>query len=168
MESKSIKCIFVGYCDGKKAYRFWDPVERRIRVSRDVIFEESIHETAEQPSSADAEATPEFQIVCTPDPHPRAGNPDYHPKSPNEMMSTNQAVTPREEMAQHDPIVQGADENLTDDQDITTTTSDATKDSPPQVTQPENIRIRNSPYPLRVRESKRRWDESMQSVANGG
>jgi len=30
--------IFVGYCDKAKAYRVWDPKDRKIHVSRDVKF----------------------------------------------------------------------------------------------------------------------------------
>lgn len=30
LDSKSIPCIFVGYCTTQKGYRFWDPMTRRI------------------------------------------------------------------------------------------------------------------------------------------
>ena len=40
MESKSIKCIFIGYSGGKKAYRLYDPKAKKFMVSRDVIFDE--------------------------------------------------------------------------------------------------------------------------------
>jgi transposase InsO family protein len=40
-DKKSIKCILVGYSDTQKAYRLWDQEERKIRISRDVIFSES-------------------------------------------------------------------------------------------------------------------------------
>lgn len=35
-----IRCIHVGYCETQKAFRLWDPVARRVRISRDVLFEE--------------------------------------------------------------------------------------------------------------------------------
>jgi hypothetical protein len=46
LDSKSITCFFVGYCTTKKAYRFWDPsLTRKIKISRDVVFNEQIHDT---------------------------------------------------------------------------------------------------------------------------
>ncbi|KAH9753523.1 hypothetical protein KPL71_015101 [Citrus sinensis] len=35
---KSRRCIFLGYADGVKGYRLWDPTEHKIVISRDVIF----------------------------------------------------------------------------------------------------------------------------------
>ena len=40
LEPKSIKGLFVGYCENTKAYRLWDPVARILEISRDVIFNE--------------------------------------------------------------------------------------------------------------------------------
>lgn len=38
-ESKSIKCIFIGYSREQKAYRLYDPKAKNFIVSRDVIFD---------------------------------------------------------------------------------------------------------------------------------
>lgn len=38
--SKSLKCVLVGYDDQSKAYRCFDPLNRRILISRDVIIDE--------------------------------------------------------------------------------------------------------------------------------
>ena len=35
LDPKSIKCFFVGFCELQKGYRFWDPVSRTVRISRD-------------------------------------------------------------------------------------------------------------------------------------
>jgi transposase InsO family protein len=35
------KMIFIGYCDDRKGYRFWDPEERKIVNSRNVTFNEA-------------------------------------------------------------------------------------------------------------------------------
>ena len=43
LESHTTKCIMVGYEKGTKAWRLWDPVRKRIIISRDVIFDESPH-----------------------------------------------------------------------------------------------------------------------------
>eukprot|EP01018_Ginkgo_biloba_P012046 Gb_36581 [translate_table: standard] len=40
MESKIIKCIFIGYSGEQKAYRLYDPKAKKFMVSRDVIFDE--------------------------------------------------------------------------------------------------------------------------------
>jgi hypothetical protein len=40
LADRSKKMIFVGYEPGLAAYRFYDPVSRRVHVSRDVIFDE--------------------------------------------------------------------------------------------------------------------------------
>ena len=39
-DSKTKKCIFVGYSVTSKGYRLYDPVSRKICVSRDVLFDE--------------------------------------------------------------------------------------------------------------------------------
>ena len=39
-DNKAEKCIFVGYKDGIKCYKLWNPVTRKIVYSRDVIFNE--------------------------------------------------------------------------------------------------------------------------------
>lgn len=40
LEPKSIPCIFVGYSLEAKAYRLYDPVTRKMNISRDVVFME--------------------------------------------------------------------------------------------------------------------------------
>jgi hypothetical protein len=40
MENKIVKCIFIGYKDGMKGYKLWDPLLRKIVYSRDVISNE--------------------------------------------------------------------------------------------------------------------------------
>jgi hypothetical protein len=32
--------MFIGYAEGAKAYRIYDPVSQRMRVSHDVVFDE--------------------------------------------------------------------------------------------------------------------------------
>eukprot|EP01018_Ginkgo_biloba_P039467 Gb_17388 [translate_table: standard] len=40
LDDKSHKCILVGYSESSKAYRLWDPSQRKIVISRDVLFDE--------------------------------------------------------------------------------------------------------------------------------
>ena len=38
LDPKSRRCIFLGYADGVKGYRLWDPTAHKIVISRDVIL----------------------------------------------------------------------------------------------------------------------------------
>lgn len=38
LDPKSRKYLFLGYADGVKGYRLWDPTAHKVIVSRDVIF----------------------------------------------------------------------------------------------------------------------------------
>ena len=40
LDDKSEKCIFVGYDEQSKAYRLFNPITRKVIVSRDVVFKE--------------------------------------------------------------------------------------------------------------------------------
>ena len=41
LDSKSTPCIFVGYRDAKFGYKLWDPKEKKMIKSRDVVFHEN-------------------------------------------------------------------------------------------------------------------------------
>ena len=38
LDDKSIQCVLLGVSDESKAYRLFDPVSKKIIVSRDVVF----------------------------------------------------------------------------------------------------------------------------------
>ena len=40
LEPKAKKGVFMGYGDGVKGFQIWSPLERKIILSRDVIFDE--------------------------------------------------------------------------------------------------------------------------------
>ena len=41
LDSKSKKCIFLGFEKGVKGYKLWDPVAQKVVISRDVVFDEN-------------------------------------------------------------------------------------------------------------------------------
>lgn len=41
LDPKSRKCLFLGYAEGIKGYRLWDPTTHKLIISRDVIFVEN-------------------------------------------------------------------------------------------------------------------------------
>ena len=40
LDNKSERCIFIGYKDGLKCYKLWNPETRKVVYSRDVVFRE--------------------------------------------------------------------------------------------------------------------------------
>jgi hypothetical protein len=38
LDKKAIKCIFIGYKEGVKGYKLWDPASRKTMYSQDVVF----------------------------------------------------------------------------------------------------------------------------------
>ena len=41
LDSKSRKCVFLGFEKGVKGYRLWDPISKKTVTSRDVIFDKA-------------------------------------------------------------------------------------------------------------------------------
>jgi hypothetical protein len=41
LESRAVKCIFLGYQSGVKGYKLWNPQTQNVVISRNVIFNES-------------------------------------------------------------------------------------------------------------------------------
>ena len=40
LENKSFNCVLLGVSEESKAYRLYDPISKRVVISRDVVFEE--------------------------------------------------------------------------------------------------------------------------------
>ncbi|XP_038874950.1 uncharacterized mitochondrial protein AtMg00710-like [Benincasa hispida] len=40
LKSRTVKCMFVGFTEGVKGFKMWNPIEKRLVVNRDVTFKE--------------------------------------------------------------------------------------------------------------------------------
>ena len=54
LEDRSMPMVFLGYVEGTKAYRLYDPREDKVLVSRDVVFEEKAAWDWNSPSTGEA------------------------------------------------------------------------------------------------------------------
>jgi hypothetical protein len=62
LDDRGQKVVFIGYQDGSKAYRFYDPTTERVHISRDAVFDESARwDWGGSSASADQEP---FTVEC--------------------------------------------------------------------------------------------------------
>ena len=59
LDSKAIRCTFIGYCSQYKAYRLFNPSNHKIFISRDVKFHE--HDNEENNEHYDGWDIPYFE-----------------------------------------------------------------------------------------------------------
>ncbi|KAE8665844.1 Retrovirus-related Pol polyprotein from transposon TNT 1-94 [Hibiscus syriacus] len=57
-----MKCKFLGYADGVKGYRLWDPTAHKVIISRDVIFVEDKLRRKEDDDSAEKSETTQIHV----------------------------------------------------------------------------------------------------------
>jgi len=57
LDNKAEKCIFIGYKDGIKGYKLWNPVTRKVVYSRDVVFKEVKNTSRNEDESKGPEKT---------------------------------------------------------------------------------------------------------------
>jgi hypothetical protein len=67
LEDRSSPMVFIGYEEGSKAYRMYDPAAKRMHVSRDVIFDEEARWNWESPGEPPASSTftVEYPVYAT-------------------------------------------------------------------------------------------------------
>ena len=112
-DSKTKKCIFVGYSITSKGYRLYDPVSRKICVSRDVLFDEDefIHRKKEtqvfDTSDSDLMTDNEEEPQEINEPMPQATQEDQgtidNGESTSEEMDGTQQQQPRRSTRKREP-----------------------------------------------------------------
>ena len=108
-DSKTKKCIFVGYSITSKGYRLYDPVSRKICVSRDVLFDEDefIQRKKEIQvfDTSDSENEEEIQEIN--EPMPQATQEDHdtidNEESTSEETDVIQQQQPRRSTRKREP-----------------------------------------------------------------
>ena len=158
LDAKSLKCFFVGYSLTQKAYRFWDPLGRRIKISRDVIFDEQLNYIS----------TLESTFLF-----PRDNNPlQLFFRQSLPLITSESQSTPT--TFQENPLVPQVDGEIetaaTDTQPEplheTIEQINPSGVNPPANTQQTSpVSTRVSPYQLRIRQPRRQW-ESLKSVSS--
>ena len=59
LDKKTKQCIFLGYSEDALGYKLWDPVDRKVLRSRDVVFfEDQTIEDIEKPKQQTSSHTP--------------------------------------------------------------------------------------------------------------
>ncbi len=153
-----MKCFFVGYSLTQKAYRFWDPIGRRIKISRDVIFDEQLNDisTLESTFLFPKDNRP-LQLffrqslpLITSEPQSKPTTFQENPLVPQVDGEIQTAATDTQPEPLHETIEQINPSGV----------------NPPANTQQTSpVSTRVSPYPLRIRQPRRQW-ESLKSVSS--
>jgi len=63
LADRSIPGVFLGYESGTKGYRVYDPVNKKLIVTRDVIFDEKRRWNWEEKAAGQSELAPQFSVV---------------------------------------------------------------------------------------------------------
>jgi len=93
LDDRSRPGVFIGYADGAKAYRVYDPVFRRVLVSRDVVFDETRgwdwSKSAEHAASVAEELVFDYELID-------ASGPGAHDASANAASPSPRSPSPGE------------------------------------------------------------------------
>ncbi|WVZ91404.1 hypothetical protein U9M48_037581 [Paspalum notatum var. saurae] len=96
LEDRSKKMVFIGYEPGSKAYRLYDPVARRLHVSRDVVFDESKGWDWQAGGEADGDTFTVEYVVADP------GNGSPTGDTPSRQPVADDGAPPQPELEESD------------------------------------------------------------------
>ena len=74
LDVKMRQCIFIGYCHDEFGYKFYDPIEKKLVRSRDVVFMED--QTIEDIDKTKKSEFPCIDGLVDLDPIPETNTPD--------------------------------------------------------------------------------------------
>ncbi|KAL3846133.1 hypothetical protein ACJIZ3_003536 [Penstemon smallii] len=86
LDPKSRKCIFLGYADGVKGYRLWDPTAHKVIISRDVIFTDN--KIQENENDSTSKEKPDTTTV------------EFEDRQEQEVLDSSEAAPEHEEQEQ--------------------------------------------------------------------
>jgi hypothetical protein len=89
LEDRDRKVVFIGYEAGAKAYRFYDPATERVRVARDVVFDENARWDwgSATPNDRSVPFTVEEEYELHQAPTPSTPGSPSHAASPTPLLS---------------------------------------------------------------------------------
>ncbi|KAK1670210.1 hypothetical protein QYE76_058369 [Lolium multiflorum] len=85
--------VFVGYEEGSKAYRVFDPVGNRVHITRDVVFEEEKKWSWDKPAVA-THGLDRFTVVFSDETEPGATSSQSSEKVQDPVMDSSPPLTP--------------------------------------------------------------------------
>jgi hypothetical protein len=149
----------------QKAYRFWIPTTGKIKISRDVIFNEELVPTENPIPRRESRDILNLLTNQTnfPVSTPTTDRESLNPSSPSPV-DTPDADLHNQDAIQSDES-EHSDEADPDELEVPEPESPNQPEEETQNPSQSAERVRHSPYPLRVREPKRQWEESsLQSI----
>jgi hypothetical protein len=162
LEPKSSKCYFIGYCLTQKAYIIWIPTTGKIKISRDVIFNEEFVNTENPMPRRDIlnllTNQTNFPVSTS-----TTDRESLNPSSPSLVVNPyadlhNQDAIQSDELEHSDKA--DPDELEVPEPEVPNQPEEETQNP----SQPAE-QVRHTPYPLRIRQPKIQWEESsLQSI----
>ena len=97
LQPHSKKCIFIGYPDGVKAWKFWDPVEKKVIISSHAVFDErcfpgnstTIIDLVSLPPTPSTPSTSTPEVVFH-----QGGDENNHDEAPSPVLAANDPIPP--------------------------------------------------------------------------